>query len=78
MFTILNTLKPVFSDIFAVDEEDISPATRFEDFCADELDMAEIAMVVEEEFDVLIDDEDLKKFSTVGDLIAYIERNRNE
>ena len=76
MFDILKVLKTNLSDIFSVEEEDITPATAFvEDLGADEIDMQEITMIVEEEFDVLIDDEDLPKLNTVGDLIAYIKGN---
>jgi len=73
MFDILNILKTNLADIFAVDEEDITPATLFDDLGADLIDLQEIMLIVEEEFNLLIDDEELKKFITVGDLIAYIE-----
>lgn len=76
MFDILKVLKTNLSDIFSVEEEDITPATDLcEDLGADEIDLQEITMIVEEEFDVLIDDEDLPKIRTVGDLIAYIKGN---
>ena len=79
MIQILNTLKPILADIFAVEEGDITPATDFDgDLEADELDMTEIFMTVEEEFDVFVDPEDGKSFLTVGDLIAYIEGRRND
>ncbi len=72
MFDILNILKPILADIFQVEEEDITPAVPFDELGADEMDMTEITMAVEEEFDVLVDDEDLDKILSVGDLIAYI------
>ena len=79
MFEILNILKPNLADIFSVEEEDITPATHLEnDLGADELDLQEIIMITEEEFDVLIDDEDLPKLNTVGDLITYIEGHRHD
>ena len=79
MFDILNILKTNLADVFSVEEEDITPAADFsEDLGADELDMQEIMMIVEEEFDVFIDDEDLPKINTVGDLIAYIEGRRHD
>lgn len=79
MFDILNILKTNLADVFSVEEEDITPAADFsEDLGADELDMQEIMMIVEEEFDVFIDDEDLPKINTVGDLIAYIEGHRHD
>lgn len=79
MFDILNILKTNLADVFSVEEENITPAADFsEDLGADELDMQEIIMIVEEEFDVFIDDEDLPKINTVGDLIAYIEGRRHD
>jgi acyl carrier protein len=78
MFDILKILKVNLADIFAVEEEDITPATPFEELGADIIDMQEIMLIAEEEFGVLIDDDNLKKFVTVGDLIAYIEGHRND
>lgn len=79
MFEILNLLKPLLADVFSVSEEEITPASDFaEDLYADELDMTEVSMIVEEEFDVLIDNEHLEKIHTVGDLIAYIERHKHD
>ena len=78
MFDILKILKINLADIFAVEEEDITPATTFEELGADIIDMQEIMLIAEEEFGVLIDDDNLKKFVTVGDLVAYIEGHRND
>ena len=79
MIQTLNILKPILADIFAVEEEEITPAVLFsEDLCPDELDMTEIFMAVEEEFDVLVDPQDYDKILTVGDLIAYIKGNGND
>lgn len=79
MLDILTVLKPILADIFSVEESDVTPATSFdEDLGADFIDMQEIMLVAEEEFDVLIDDEDLTKLPTVGDLITYIEGRRHD
>ncbi|MBP3301157.1 MAG: acyl carrier protein [Clostridia bacterium] len=79
MLDILTVLKPILADIFSVEEEEITPATTFdEDLGADFIDLQEIMLVTEEEFDVLIDDEDLTGIATVGDLIAYIEGRRHD
>ena len=62
-----------------MEEEEITPAAQFsDDLYADELDMTEIFMTVEEEFDVFVDPEDYEKIVTVGDLIAYIEGHRHD
>ena len=79
MFETLNILKPILADIFSAEESEITPAARFdEDLFADEIDMQEIMLITEEEFDVLIDDEDLSKIQTVGDLICYIEGQKHD
>lgn len=79
MLDILTVLKPILADIFSVEEENITPATSLEDdLGADYIDLQEIMLITEEEFDVLIDDEDLSKLQTVGDLIAYIEGRRHD
>ena len=79
MLDILTVLKPILADIFSVEDEEITPATTFdEDLGADFIDLQEIMLVTEEEFDVLIDDEDLTGIATVGDLIAYIEGRRHD
>ncbi len=79
MMQILNILKPILADIFAVEEDEISPAINFaEDLVADDLDMTEIFMAVEAEFDLFVDPEDYDKIVTVGDLIAYVEAHRHD
>ena len=79
MIQTLNILKPILADIFAEEEENITPAVCFvDDLSADELDMTEIFMAVEEEFDVFVDPQDYEKIITIGDLIAYIEEHRND
>ena len=78
MIQVLNVLKPILADIFAVEEEEITPAVTFaDDLLADEMDMTEILMTVEEEFDVFVDPKDAEKMVCVGDLISYIEEHRN-
>lgn len=78
MIETLNLLKPILADIFGVEEAEITPAVLFEELGADELDLVEVSMNVEEEFDVLIDDEDFPGIQSVSDLINYIMRHRND
>ena len=52
----------------------LSLKTRFvEDLGADELDMVELVMEIEEEFGFAISSEDAEKFNTVGDVVSYVE-----
>jgi acyl carrier protein len=57
-----------------VSEEQVTPEAAFqEDLGADSLDVVELVMALEEEFDVEIPDEDAEKIKTVGDTVAYVE-----
>lgn len=78
MIQILNILKPIVAEILEVEEESVTPAAKFEDLGADELDLWEICMAAEGEFDVTIETEDGKKIESVGDLIALIEERSHD
>jgi acyl carrier protein len=61
-------------DQLNVDSEEVTPEASFvEDLRADSLDMVELSMAFEEEFQVDIPDEDAEKIKTVQDAVAYIE-----
>ena len=68
-------LKKIIVDLLGVDETDITPGTKIqEDLGADSLDVVELVMEVEEEFDLEIPDECAEKFFTVQDVLDYIGR----
>ncbi len=57
----------------SVDKEKVIPGASFvDDLGADSLDLVELIMAMEEEFDVEIPDEDAEKIATVQDAIDYI------
>src|SRR5690554_5107063 len=59
---------------FNIDEKDITLETSFrDDLNADSLDLVELVMGLEDEFDLEIDDEDVEKIKTVGDAVDYIK-----
>ena len=60
---------------FGVDKDELSRDTFFaDDLSADSLDVVELSMTIEEEFDLgEIAEDDLKKISTIGDLVDYVE-----
>lgn len=59
-----------------VSKEDSKPEASFiEDLGADSLDIVELIMALEEEFDIEISDENAEKIQTVGDAINYITEN---
>ena len=54
--------------------EEVSPEASFgDDLGADSLDIVELVMAMEEEFDIEISDEDAEKIQTIGDAIAYLK-----
>jgi acyl carrier protein len=60
----------------SVDKSELSRETSFvNDLNADSLDTVELVMELEDEFDMTIPDEEAEKLATVGDAIAYIEKN---
>ena len=65
---------------FAVDKDELSRDTCFvESLGADSLDIVELTMAVEEEFDLEeVSEENLQKISTIGDLIDYVETRVGE
>ena len=60
-----------------VDRSKVSEATSFiDDLGADSLDIAELVMELEDEFDVDIPEEELANIKTVGDAIAFVEKKK--
>lgn len=54
--------------------EDISLKSRLvEDLGADSLDVVELLMTFEEEYNIIVPDEDAVKFSTVGDIVKFLD-----
>jgi acyl carrier protein len=66
-------VKNLICDQLAVEADKITPTASFiEDLGADSLDIVELVMQMEEEFDLDIPDEDAEKMKTVGDVVKYI------
>ena len=69
---IVARLKEIIIDRLDVEEEQIAPEASFvEDLGADSLDIVELIMGIEEEFDIEIPDEDAEKLTTVGEAMNY-------
>lgn len=67
-------VKNVIVDQLSVDPEEVKPEASFvDDLGADSLDVVELIMGLETEFDIEIPDEDAEKISTVGDAVDYIK-----
>jgi len=69
---ILKRLKEIIMDRLDVEEDQIVPEASFvEDLGADSLDIVELIMGIEEEFDIEIPDEDAEKLTSVGEAMNY-------
>ncbi|MBQ8300546.1 MAG: acyl carrier protein [Clostridia bacterium] len=67
-------VKSVIVDQLSVDEGEVTMEASFvDDLGADSLDVVELIMGLETEFDIEIPDEDAEKISTVGDAVEYIK-----
>ncbi len=69
-------VKSVIVDQLSVDEGEVTMEASFvDDLGADSLDVVELIMGLETEFDIEIPDEDAEKISTVGDAVEYIKNH---
>ncbi len=73
---IFAKVKSIVVDQLGVDEGDVTMETSFEELNADSLDIVELIMALEEEFDLDIPDEEAEKIRTVGDAVDYIKKNQ--
>ncbi len=75
MATIEERVIQIVCDNLGVNKEQVTRNTSFqEDVGADSLDIVELVMELEEEFEITIPDEEAEKIKTVGESIDYIER----
>ena len=68
-------LQAIIADVLNVPKDDITPETTFvDDLGADALDIFQIIMGIEEEFDIEIDNEEAEKITTVQDAVEQIKK----
>ncbi|MFY9177041.1 MAG: acyl carrier protein [Caldicoprobacterales bacterium] len=66
-------VRGIIAEQLGIEADEITMESSFiDDLGADSLDIVELIMALEEEFDMEIPDEDAEKISTVGDVIDYI------
>ncbi|MCF6095812.1 acyl carrier protein [Thermovorax subterraneus] len=71
---VLEKIKRIIADQLGIDEDEVVPEASFiDDLGADSLDIVELIMAFEEEFDLEIPDEDAEKIKTVQDAVDYIK-----
>lgn len=61
-------------EVLAVDVSAVTPEANFaDDLDADSLDLVELVMALEEEFDISVEEDELSDVATVGDALALVE-----
>lgn len=72
--SVVDKIKAIIVEQLGVEEDEVIPEASFVDnLGADSLDIVELVMALEEEFDLEIPDEDAEKIRTVGEAIKYIQ-----
>ena len=72
---MLERIKEIVADALGTEVSTLTAETSFkEDLGADSLELFEMVMTLEEEFDVEIPSEDLEEIKTIGDVEAYIQK----
>lgn len=75
---IFEKLKELVVDQLGVEDDEVTlEANIQDDLGADSLDVVDLVMSVEEEFGVKIADEELENIKTIGDIVDYIEENKD-
>jgi len=74
---VLEKVKKILAEQFDVEEEKINGDTSIiNDLGADSLDVVDLLMSIEDEFEVEVPDEEIENIKTVDDLVKYIENNQ--
>jgi acyl carrier protein len=74
---IVNKVKAIIVEQLGAEEEDVKVDSSFvDDLGADSLDIVELVMALEEEFELEIPDEDAEKIRTVGEAVKYIKEHQ--
>ena len=74
---VLEKVKKILSEQFDVEEEKITADTSIiNDLGADSLDVVDLLMSIEDEFEVEVPDDEIENIKTVEDLVKYIDNNQ--
>ncbi len=74
---VFDTVKTMIAKQLKVDEASITPASRLvEDLKADSANVMVMIMDLEDKFGIVVEDDQIMKLKTVGDVVAYIEKHQ--
>ena len=69
-------IKEILVEELQIDADEITPEAELSaDLGINSIELANLVLICEEQFDLMIDDEDLTKFITVGDVADYLEKH---
>lgn len=71
--SVQDKVKAIVAEQLEVDVNSLTMETTFEEIDADSLDIVELVMALEEEFDLEISDQEIENIKTVGDVVKFIE-----
>ncbi len=73
---VFEKIKAILADQFDVDEDTITTETNIqEDLGADSLDVVDLIMSLEDEFEIEVPDSEVENIKTVGALVSFVEDN---
>lgn len=73
---VLEKVQKIIEEQLGIDAKEVRPEAAFiEDLGADSLDVVELIMAMESEFDIEIGDDEVEEISTVEDAVNYIKEN---
>jgi acyl carrier protein len=79
METMLEKVRAILARQLRVDPERVVPEAQIKkDLGADSLDILQLLMRIEDQYGIVIPDEELAAFNTVGDVVAYLEKQEPE
>ena len=72
---VFDKVKQIISDQFNISEDEITLSTSFtDDLNADSLDVHQVIVAIEEEFEIEVSNDEAEKVSNVGDVVEYIKQ----
>lgn len=76
---VFEKVKKIITEQLGIDEKEVKLESAFiEDLGADSLDIVELIMAMESEFDMEIEDDEVEDISTVEDVVNYIKENSDQ
>ena len=71
---VFEKIREILCDQLDLNEDDVTMSSNLlDDLGADSLDMVDVVMTIEDEFELDVEDEDVENIKTVGDIVHYIE-----